>query len=366
MACTNKGKLIRILDTSYCLYYRHIIGKGSYSVVYGGIDMKNNEKIAIKKISIKNMDDDTKKLIDAEIIMVNMLVKTSHRNIVRYIDVIMMSDVIYIVMEYCEQGILANILIGPMRENIIKYYFKQLINGIIFLHSNGYVHRDIKPENIMLTDNYRTIKIGDFGFCEKNKITENDFYCGTLIYMAPEMIFAQKYDKRIDIWSAGMVLYEMFYGYHPFKGMDMDALKTMMGSANYQLKFKYSDNTAINDESIDVLRRILTYMEDRIQGIDIIDCEWLCVENNGLPEEITPINLFYSKGDKKLSQSLHIESNLPQIIKVRDNQMISKSQITNGRQDGQISQLFTGEFRDVIDRWHRPRWPHKQDDSYDR
>jgi len=352
LACKNRGKLLRISNTSYWIYDKHILGNGSYSVVYGGINTKNNEKIAIKKISIENIDEVTKKLIENEIDMVRVLKKKNHMNIVRYYDVIITPFIIYIVMEYCEQGTLASILIGPLKEKIIKYYFKQMIDGIRFLHSIGYVHQDIKPQNIMLTDNYRIIKIGDFGFCEKIKNIKYDLYRGSLLYMAPELIFTKKYDHRVDIWSAGIILYEMFYGVHPFslKHDDIESVKFLMSRENPLIRPKYSKDSPIDDNSMEILKKILTCQENRISGIDLIESEWLCVENDGLPrEEITLYNLFYSNSDHMVPRSLPTYG--LQKVKLMDNHMSSKSQIIKIPLDKSCSRIFTGEFRDAINKW---------------
>jgi len=96
-------------------------------------------------------------------------------------------------------------------------YFIQTVSAINFLHSNELVHRDIKPENLLL-DEFNNIKLCDFGWCVRIEDDEQrKTFCGTYEYMAPEVINEEYYNKSIDIWSLGILLYELLHGYSPFR-----------------------------------------------------------------------------------------------------------------------------------------------------
>ena len=94
---------------------------------------------------------------------------------------------------------------------------KQLASALEYLKNMNIVHRDLKPQNILLSSDYRTLKITDFNFARE--LYENDLaqtLCGSPLYMAPEIIEKQHYSIKSDLWSVGMILYEMVYGNNPY------------------------------------------------------------------------------------------------------------------------------------------------------
>lgn len=104
-----------------------------------------------------------------------------------------------------------------MDERTAFKYFIQTAAAIYFLHSKELVHRDIKPENLLLDDK-NNIKLCDFGWCVQIYDDEpRNTFCGTYEYMAPEVINEDYYDKSIDLWSLGILLYELLHGYSPFR-----------------------------------------------------------------------------------------------------------------------------------------------------
>ncbi len=103
-------------------------------------------------------------------------------------------------------------------KNILRRIFFEICKGVAFMHSRNMIHRDLKPENILLDDSL-TPKICDFGWSTflTQKETRETF-CGTYEYMAPEIFESEQYDKAVDIWSLGIMLYEIFHLHSPFVG----------------------------------------------------------------------------------------------------------------------------------------------------
>ena len=199
-----------------------IIGKGKFGVVNLGINKKTGNKVAIKiinKSSLKTEID--KELIKSEIDIMKLC---HHPNIVKLLDHFENSEYIYIVMEYISGGTLNQYIKNHyfyISESEAANIISQIGNGLKYLHNYGIVHRDLKTDNIMLTKNNENgiIKIMDFGLSKIVGPKEGliDGY-GTLNYCAPEVLMREPYNKQIDIWSLGIILYYMLVGHFPFQG----------------------------------------------------------------------------------------------------------------------------------------------------
>ena len=201
---------------------KEVIGKGKFGVVNLGIHKKTQKQVAIKiinKDSIKTLED--KALVKIEI---DILKLCHHQNIVRLLDHLENLDYIYIIMEYIEGGTLGQYI----KKNNFNFTEHQAANmlyqialGVKYLHSYGIVHRDLKPDNIMIThpNDLGILKIMDFGLSKilssQEKMVDG---FGTLSYVAPEVLLRSPYNKEVDIWSLGVILYYILSGHLPFKG----------------------------------------------------------------------------------------------------------------------------------------------------
>ncbi|EDO17744.1 hypothetical protein Kpol_1033p50 [Vanderwaltozyma polyspora DSM 70294] len=159
---------------------------------------------------------------------------------------------LFMVMDYIEGGELFSLLRKSQRfpNPVAKFYAAEVILALDYLHSHNIIYRDLKPENILLDRNGH-IKITDFGFA-KEVSTVTWTLCGTPDYIAPEVIATKPYNKSVDWWSLGILIYEMLAGYTPF--YDTTPMKTyekiLHGKVNYPSFF--------HPDVIDLLARLIT------------------------------------------------------------------------------------------------------------
>lgn len=201
-------------------YFDNPIGCGSFSFVYKGIHKITNKKVAIKKINLNFNKNLNKEQIEKEI---NIMKSIKHNNIIKLYDSVYDKyNNVYIIMEYSHIGNLSTFLNNmPMKEKYVKIYMTQLSHATNYLYNHNIMHRDIKPENILVFNN-QIIKLTDFGFAKIfNTNSDNELMshtiCGSPIYMAPEIIKCNKYSIKTDLWSIGIIFYQMIVGKLPYK-----------------------------------------------------------------------------------------------------------------------------------------------------
>ena len=246
------------------------IGKGSYSHVYKGYHNDIKNKIyAIKEINIKKNIDN----INRFYLEIDIMKKIKHQNIITLYDTIINDDYIYIVMEYCKYGDLRKFLKNKkINEYKAQIIMKQLVSGLKYLYDNNIFHRDLKPQNILVAENC-IIKITDFGLakeCENNNLS--DTICGSPIYMAPEIIQKTKYNNKADIWSLGIILYELLTGSSPYNINNFNELVDYIKNNNIEIP----ENLNISDNAKNLLSNLLIKSsEERITWKNIFNHPWL-------------------------------------------------------------------------------------------
>ena len=207
----------KMLDNRYEILER--IGTGGMAVVYKAKCHRLNRLVAIKILkSDLAQDEDFRRRFNAESQAVAQL---SHPNIVSVYDVSRGGDIEYIVMELIDGITLKQYMEkrGQLNWRESLHFITQIMRGLSHAHSRGIVHRDIKPQNVMVLRD-GSVKVADFGIaCLENAAqTLTQEALGSVHYISPEQARGDRIDARSDIYSAGVVLYEMLTGRLPFEG----------------------------------------------------------------------------------------------------------------------------------------------------
>ena len=188
---------------------------------HAGVYLANHIYLS-KKIILKILN--TQKIPDPDIVErfkreAKILAKLDHPNIIKVLDFGMSREFFYISFEYIEGKSLRNVLKGEnLNQDQKEHLMIQLLQGLYYAHKNKIIHRDIKPENIFIDKNLN-VKLGDFGLAlssDDNYVTNPYSIVGTPSYMSPEQIQGTKLTEQSDLFSTGVVLFELFTGTNPF------------------------------------------------------------------------------------------------------------------------------------------------------
>ena len=195
------------------------VGEGTYGVVYKCKIKGTNDYVALKKIRLENEDEG---IPSTSIREISILKQLRHPNIVYLMDLIHGEKKLYLVFEFMEHDLkkFLDINNGPLPPELVKSYLYQILIAINFCHSKRIIHRDLKPQNLLI-DKDGIIKLADFGLARSFGIPIKTLTHEilTLWYRAPEILLGQKeYSTPIDIWSAGLIFYEMAHRRPLFMG----------------------------------------------------------------------------------------------------------------------------------------------------
>ena len=267
----------------FYLYGRQI-GHGAFGKVNLALHIASGRLVAIKTFAKKHLKHKhAKQKIKNEI---NILSKLRHPFINQILDSFETDKHIFIVMEYVCGDLLGFIRKrGRLSESISKLIFKQIIEGLRYIHKKKIVHRDIKLDNILI-DLTNTVKICDFGV--SRKLSNGDVmyeHCGTPAYIAPEIFGNKGYEGYLcDVWSAGVTLYYMLSGIQPFRANSIKDLE------NIVLQGKFEEIEEVSPEANELIEQMLQVdPKKRITIENILKHPWL---NNVDLENRKNLNLF--------------------------------------------------------------------------
>lgn len=216
-----------------------ILGHGSFGRVYLGLNATTGDMMAVKQV--QNNGRASKEYMGALYAEVENMKDLDHPNIVQYLGFEVLEDASNLFLEYVPGGSVKSLLLhfGRFTESTIQFFTKQILEGLSYLHYRGILHRDLKSDNLLL-DIDGTVKISDFGISKRSR----DIYAnnaemsmqGTIFWMAPEVIHnviknqRQGYSAKVDIWSLGCVILEMFVGQRPWSTEEAIGAMYKLGS----------------------------------------------------------------------------------------------------------------------------------------
>ncbi|KAI1295433.1 Serine/threonine-protein kinase D1 [Halotydeus destructor] len=205
----------------YQIFSDEVLGSGQFGVVYGGVHRTTGRAVAIKVIDKLRFPNKHEAQLKNE---VGILQNIRHPGVVNLDRMFETSERIFVVMEKLRGDMLEMILhheapLGRLPERITKFLISQVLAALRYLHTNDIVHCDLKPENVLLSSNsdYPQVKLCDFGFARI--IGEKSFrrsVVGTPAYLAPEVLRNKGYNRSLDMWSVGVIIYVSLSGTFPF------------------------------------------------------------------------------------------------------------------------------------------------------
>ncbi|AOW00279.1 hypothetical protein B0I72DRAFT_132570 [Yarrowia lipolytica] len=278
------------------------IGSGTFGDVYSALNLDNGEMMAVKEIRLQDAQSirTIVKAIKDEMTVLEML---HHPNIVQYFGVEVHRDRVYLFMEICQGGSIADLLShGRIEdEQVIQVYTFQMLQGLAYLHHAGIVHRDLKPENILL-DHNGLIKFVDFGAAKviarngrtraaqtgtRSKINS---LTGTPMYMSPEVITGSNPGRQgaIDIWSLGCVVLEMATGRRPWSNLDNEYAIMFHIASGHMPQLPSAEQLSPEGQAF-LLKCLDRDPNKRESAIELSNDPWLARVKNDHLEQLTPM-----------------------------------------------------------------------------
>lgn len=193
------------------------LGRGKFGNVYLAREKQTKFVIALKVLFKKQI---TEQRIEHQVRReIEIQSHLRHPNILRMYGFFHDDSRIYLILEYAPKGTLFTCLKQQpnncFSEKISSVYIESLVSALIYLHKHDVIHRDIKPENLLL-GNANQLKIADFGWSVHEPVSNRTTLCGTMDYLSPEMVKGEPHTKTVDVWSLGVLMFELLTGSAPF------------------------------------------------------------------------------------------------------------------------------------------------------
>ncbi|CRH02816.1 protein kinase 2, putative [Plasmodium relictum] len=247
------------------------IGKGSFSTAYIGTNILYGNRVVVKEV-------DKSKVKESNVYTeIEVLRKVMHKYIIKLISAYEQEGYVYLVLEYLKGGELFEYLNnnGAYPEQIAKKAIKRILIALEALHSNGVVHRDLKMENLMLENpnDPSSLKIIDFGLASFLNSPSMNMRCGSPGYVAPEILKYASYGTKVDIFSLGVILFNILCGYPPFRGNNVKEIF----KKNMRCHISFNTKHWVNKS--DSVKEIILWMcsknpDDRCTALQALGHPW--------------------------------------------------------------------------------------------
>lgn len=239
---------------NYVWNHQAHLGSGAFGKVYLGRDANTNEFVAVKTMDNSQISDPyMQEALQKEIKVMQTL---KGPNVVRLLDVFKSVNHTYLIQEFCNGGDFRSYLTkkGKLKEDEARKVLNDYLTGFQEMVKNGLIHRDLKPENMLMHDG--SIKIADFGFATHVGNFNNQMLktcVGTPLYMSPQILSHLPYTTKSDVWSTGLIYYEMLCGKTPWPARDqLDLINNIA-----RMPLKYPFNVQVSEVSKDFIRGCL-------------------------------------------------------------------------------------------------------------
>ncbi|XP_054895666.1 serine/threonine-protein kinase PLK2b [Poeciliopsis prolifica] len=235
-APSEMARIITDPATGKCYCRGKVLGKGGFAKCYEMTDLSTGKVYAAKIIPHARVSKPhQREKIDREIELHRVL---HHKNIVHFYHHFEDKENIYILLEYCSRKSLAHILKARkvLTEPEVRYYLRQIVSGLKYLHEQEILHRDLKLGNFFVSETME-LKVGDFGLAAKLEPAGNrrKTICGTPNYLSPEVLNKQGHGCESDVWALGCVMYTMLLGRPPFETTNLKETYRCIREARYSL-----------------------------------------------------------------------------------------------------------------------------------
>lgn len=279
----------------YAYNHQALLGTGAFGKVYLGKELKSKTLVAIKVLENDQISDPYLK--EALIKEVSLMKKLKGPNIVRFLDTLKSASHTYIIQEFCSGGDFRNYLTkkGKIPEGEARKILQDFLNGFSELVKLGYLHRDLKPENILIDNN--VFKLADFGFATHVQNFNNSLLktiVGTPLYMSPQILSHEQYTTKSDVWSTGLIYYEMLCGKTPWPARSQ--IELMENLKKMPIRFPF--DVKISEVSKDFIKGCLNYQEKGRFGWEEIFNHPIYLEMGG-----SPINKIVKRATVSVSEN---------------------------------------------------------------
>jgi serine/threonine protein kinase len=235
------------------------LGNGAFGDVFLTKNKLDDKFYAVKQMQ-KSKIDEAGASRDIIVREISIHCRLNHENVVKLYSYEEDEDSYYLILEHANAGTLFSLIKkqkAGLDELTAFKYFIQAAAAVQFLHEHGLVHRDIKPENLLLTED-GVVKLCDFGWCVELAMGNRQTFCGTYEYMAPEVIREKPYNQSIDVWSLGILLYELLHGYSPFRAKTNNEEEEEYNEIFRNIvKYNFTIDKPLSENCADMLKSIL-------------------------------------------------------------------------------------------------------------